>query len=76
MIERFKLQEEYGVFEFLGNDIDIGFRIKENTQKRRFIISYELAYILSKNIDYLMNIHIITYKCLKGVWQNRLYSII
>ncbi len=76
LIERFKLQEGYGVFEFLGNDIDTGFRIKANTQERRFIISYELAYILSRNTDYLKNIHIITYKRLKGVWQNRLYPII
>lgn len=76
LIERFKLQEGYGIFEFLGNDIDTGFRIKENTQDRRFAISYELAYIVSRNTDYLKNIHIITYKRLKGVWQNRLYPII
>lgn len=76
LIERFKLQEGYGIFEFLGNDIDTGFRMKENTQDRRLAISYELAYILSRNTDYLRNIHIITYKCLKGVWQNRLYPII
>lgn len=76
IIEKFKLQEGYGIFEFLGNDIDIGFRVKENTQDRRFTISYELAYILSRNTDYLKNIHIITYKRLKGVWQNRLYPII
>jgi len=76
LIERFKLQEGYGVFEFLGNDIDTGFRVKANTQDRRFTISYELAYILSRNTDYLKNIHIITYKRLKGVWQDRLYPII
>ncbi len=76
LIERFKLQEGYGIFEFLGNDIDTGFRVKENTQERRLTISYELAYILSRNTDYLKNIHIITYKRLKGVWQNRLYPII
>lgn len=76
LIERFKLQEGYGIFEFLGNDIDTGFRMKENTQDRRLAISYELAYILSRNTDYLRNIHIITYKRLKGVWQNRLYPII
>ncbi|MBM6853199.1 hypothetical protein H6B11_03335 [Mediterraneibacter glycyrrhizinilyticus] len=38
MIERFKLQEGYGIFEFLGNDIDAGFRIKENTQNRLYPI--------------------------------------
>lgn len=76
LIERFKLQEGYGIIEFLGNDIDAGFRVKENTQDRRLAISYELAYILSRNTDYLKNLHIITYKRLKGVWQDRLYPII
>ncbi len=76
LLQRFKLQEGYGIFEFLGNDIDTGFRMKQNTQDRRLAISYELAYILSRNTDYLQNIHIITYKRLKGVWQDRLYPII
>ena len=76
LIERFRLQEGYGIFEFLGNDIDMGFRIKDNTQERRLVISYELAYILSRNTDYLKNLHIVTYKRLKGVWQDRLYPII
>ena len=76
LIQRFKLQEGYGIFEFLGNDIDAGFRIKENTQDRRLTISYELAYILSKNTDYLKIIHIITYKRLKGIWHDRFYPII
>lgn len=60
LMKRFKLQEGYEIFEFLGNDIDTGFRIKENTQDKRLVISYELAYILSKNTDYLKNINIIT----------------
>ena len=40
------------------------------------VISFELAYILAKDTDYLKNIHIITYKTLRGIWQNRLYPII
>lgn len=76
LIEKFKLREGYGVVEFLGNDVDAGFRVKENTRDRRLAISYELAYILSKNADYLKNIHIITYKRLKGIWQDRLYPVI
>lgn len=76
ILERYRLQEGYGIFEFLGNDIDAGFRIKQMTHNRRLTISYELAYFLSKNTDYLRNIHIITYKRLKGIWQNRLYPII
>ncbi|MCI9162181.1 MAG: hypothetical protein HFG59_02835 [Lachnospiraceae bacterium] len=76
LIKRFQLQEGYRIFEFLGNDIDTGFRIKQNTQERRLVISYELAYILSRDTDYLENIHIITYKRLKGIWNNRLYPVI
>lgn len=76
ILERYRLQEGYGVFEFLGNDIDAGFRIKEKTHNRRLSISYELAYLLSKKKDYLNNLHIITYKRLKGIWQGRLYPII
>lgn len=76
LIKRFKLKEDYEIFEFLGNDIDTGFRIKANAQDRRLTISYELAVILSEREEYVKNIQIITYKRLKGIWQNRLYPII
>ena len=49
---------------------------KKETENRRMVISFELAYILAKDTDYLKNIHIITYKTLRGIWQNRLYPII
>ena len=75
LLERYKLREGYGLIEFLGNDIDAGFRIKKETENRRMVISFELAYILAKDTDYLKNIHIITYKTLRGIWQNRLYPI-
>lgn len=76
LLKKFKLKEGCEILEFLGNDIDTGFRIKENTQDRRFVISYELAYILSRDEEYIKNIHIIAYKRLKGIWQNRLYPVI
>ena len=76
LLERYKLREGYGLIEFLGNDIDTGFRVKKETENRRMAISFELAYILSKDTDYLKNIYIITYKSLKGIWQNRMYPII
>lgn len=76
LMQLFKPQENYGFLEFLGNDIDAGFRIKNNSQDRRLVISYELAYILSRNTDYLRNIFIVTYKQLKGIWHDRLYPII
>lgn len=67
-------QEE--IIDFLGQDIDIGFRLKKETDERRFVISVELAIILSKSTEYLKNLNIITYKSLKGVWNERLYPII
>lgn len=76
LLERYKLRVGYGVIEFLGNDIDAGFRLKKETQDRRLVISFELAYILAKDTEYLNNLNIITYKSLKGIWQNRLYPII
>lgn len=36
------------ISEFLGKDIDAGFRLKEHTQDRRLCISVELAYFLLK----------------------------
>ena len=38
LLERYKLREGYGLIEFLGNDIDAGFRIKKETQNRRMVI--------------------------------------
>lgn len=65
------------VLEFQGNDIDAGFRVcKECTMERRFALSAELAYILSKDSIYNSRLHVITYKKLKGVWNQRLYPVV
>ena len=32
LLERYKLREGYGLIEFLGNDIDTGFRVKKETE--------------------------------------------
>lgn len=64
------------VYEFMGNDIDTGFRIKKYTQKGRLVISFELAYLLSQDTQCNSCLHIIAYKRLKGVWENKLYPII
>lgn len=73
---QYNASDKYKIFEFLGNDIDTGFRISKETTERRLIISFELAYMLSKRTECLSKIFIITYKKLKGVWQNKLYPII
>lgn len=69
-------QPGYSLYEFLGNDIDAGFRISKQTMDGRFVISYELAYLISKETDSLACLNIITYRRLKGIWKNRLYPVI
>lgn len=76
IFERYKSQEGYEIFEFLGNDIDTGFRVAKQTQDGRMALSYELAYLISQKTDSLSYLHIITYKKLKGVWKDKLYPVI
>ncbi|MBS6396656.1 MAG: hypothetical protein KH452_05845 [Clostridiales bacterium] len=76
IFERYQSQEGYEIFEFLGNDIDTGFRIATQTQEGRMVLSYELAYLISQKTESLSYLHIITYKKLKGVWKDKLYPVI
>ena len=76
IFKKYRISESQQINEFLGQDIDAGFRIKKETQDRRLVVSVELAKILSDKTEYLSRLNIITYKSLKGVWQNRLYPII
>lgn len=76
IFERYHSQEGYEIFEFLGNDIDTGFRIATQTQDGRMVLSYELAYLVSQKTETLSYLNIITYKKLKGVWKEKLYPII
>lgn len=76
IFERYQTQNGYEIFEFLGNDIDTGFRIAKQTQDGRMVLSYELAYLISQKTEDLSYLHIITYRKLKGVWKDRLYPII
>lgn len=75
-LKKYKISENHQINNFIGKDIDAGFRIKKETQERRLVVSVELAKLLSDRTDYLSRLHIITYKSLKGVWKNRLYPII
>ena len=76
IFKKYRINDSQKINEFLGQDIDTGFRIKKETQDRRLVVSVELAKILSDKPEYLSRLNIITYKSLKGVWQNRLYPII
>jgi hypothetical protein len=62
--------------EFRGVDIDTGFRLAKETVMRRLTISFELAYLISEMDSSAKNIRVITYKKLKGVWNNLAYPII
>ncbi len=72
----YNINESQQIHEFLGQDIDTGFRIKKETQDRRLVVSVELAKILSDRTQYSSRLNIVTYKSLKGVWKERLYPII
>lgn len=63
------------ILEYMGRDMDTGFRLKEYTQDRRLAISFEIAYLLLKSEDSI-NLQIIDYRKLKGVWNENLYPII
>ncbi|WP_270810264.1 hypothetical protein [Hungatella effluvii] len=76
IFERYQSQEGYEIFEFLGNDIDTGFRIATQTQDGRMVLGYDLAYLISQKTESLSYLHIITYKKLKGVWKDKLYPVI
>lgn len=60
--------------EYLGRDIDAGFRVKQNTMDRRLALSFELAYLLKD--ERKGNLYIIDYVRMKGVWGNSLYPVI
>jgi hypothetical protein len=67
--------------DFLGQDIDVGFRIAKYAHKNKVTISAGLAYLLNRmdkgthqNID--QDIKIVSYEYLKGIWNNRAYPII
>lgn len=70
------VEEGLPTYEFQGNDIDTGFRLAKFTRDRRLTLSIELAYILSKDQMVDSKINIITYRSLKGIWNEKIYPII
>lgn len=65
----------HSISEFLGQDIDTGFRLKSYTQDRRLCLSVELAYLLNSTSRQKC-LHILDYVRLKGVWNESLYPVI
>jgi hypothetical protein len=66
--------------DFLGPEIDVGFRISKFVSRRRLVVSAELAYMLyrerSKCEPIEDQLRIIDYQPLKGIWDGRRYPII
>lgn len=77
-----------GAKDFLGPDIDRGFRLSRYAHKQKIVVSPELVYILSLrrdleakaeseqkyNVDEAFRI--VNYQKLKGIWNDRLYPIV
>ena len=76
IVTKYELSDNRCITEFLGNDIDEGFRLSKMVAQRRMVLSFVLAYLLSERTEYLSRLSIISYECLKGIWQNRPYPII
>jgi len=70
------------VEDFLGVDMDTGFRIAKYSNKRKITLSAEYAYLLyhlSKptNVSKIDNkLKVVAFKELKGIWNGRAYPIV
>jgi len=73
--------------DFLGVDIDEGFRVAANTSQGKIAIDPKIAYLLNEenelnrikvtgDIKIEEKIRIVTYKILKGIWNERPFPII
>lgn len=80
------LYDEHTLRDFIGPDIDIGFRISNYVEKEKLVISCDFAYLLliaEPPLDYkvkkdelVKNLKIVSYEDLKGIWTDRYYPII
>lgn len=78
----------YSNIDFIGTDIDSGFRVSKFAEKNKIIICAKLAcclYKLYKNRDPMENalkncvekhLRIVGYEKLKGIWDDRYYPIV
>lgn len=78
VFEEIEEKPHYKFYEFIGVDIDTGFRLSKETRAGRLILNFELAYLMALKNDgtYTNRLNILTYKKLKGVWNNMSYPII
>lgn len=77
-------EENNTLKDFIGPDIDTGFRISRYAEKEKLVVSADFAYLLlesvpPKNVNkntLLQNLKIVSYEDLKGIWKDRYYPII
>lgn len=65
--------------DFIGPDIDLGFRLAKHSRKNELVVSLDLTYLLQKGLEscsILENFRIIKLEALKGIWNGRKYPII
>jgi class 3 adenylate cyclase len=72
--------QEIKAFDFIGPEIDIGFRISHFAQRGFLLVSAGVAYLMvqqSRAVDHIgQHLKIVHYEKLKGVWGGRKYPII
>lgn len=79
-------ENEVSLRDFIGPDIDIGFRISKYAGKEKLVISADFAYLLlqcshalcvkDKRDSLVQNLKIVSFEDLKGIWADRYYPII
>lgn len=76
IFEIFEESKKNHFYEFIGHDIDAGFRLTKQTRERQLTLSFELAYMLSEREEFSARMQIVIYRSLKGVWGGKVYPII
>ncbi|MFI3283835.1 MAG: hypothetical protein R3Y57_02000 [Erysipelotrichaceae bacterium] len=74
----YKVSDNQLQAEYLGTDIDTGFRIAQFTSANRLVVSFELAALFLKEPSLHQDfdkIHFVGYRPLKGIWQGNPYPI-
>jgi hypothetical protein len=73
------MKDSYGrdTLDFIGPDVDIGFRIAKSSHKNIVLIDAKLAYVFSVLIPtFNKNSKIVLFEQLKGVWDQCHYPIV
>jgi hypothetical protein len=70
--------EQAPSLDFVGPDIDTGFRVSTCTFKSVLTVSAELAAFLMRNAEIPMYemLHLVGYRSLKGIWNGRPYPVV